>query len=130
MVANPQARVFTAFGAAYEILQRRYGGILVAKTFNVPVLQGVPIVPSDPERVFIAFKADVGIGIVGVWIAPIINPAEGFICTDTAVIFNERDHSLMPTLEWFGVSSFAGQSVFGITIRRDVQAGPIAEDIG
>lgn len=123
MASNPAARRFKAYGAALEAIQSRYGGLCAVSSTTLQLgLTALSVCPADPERIFLAI---VNLGANAVHLAPdpLVSATRGiFLGPGGGVIgFNERDDSLMPTLQWFGVAAGAANDCYLLTVRRDVQ---------
>ena len=129
MSANPEARKFQAFGAALESIQRRYGGLPAAKSTIIQLgLTIVEVCPNDSERLSLVF-VNLGGGVVYLAPDPSVSATRGIVIGPSggSVSMTERDDTLMPTLQWFGLSTLAATDCYLLTVRREVSTGKLDE---
>lgn len=122
---------YSASGAAMEILQKRYGGLLQFNTLTQTLQNGFAgeIIPFDPERVAVVF---VNVSAEILSIGPMTNPSilEGIqlgIGSAGILTFTEREHTILPCLAWFGSSAGVPSDIWVLTVRRDVRTGPVLD---
>jgi hypothetical protein len=118
---------FRAYGAALERIQRRYGGLCRVVTEEV-VVTTTPVVvaEADSERIFFAF---INLSADAVMLCPGVEASalRGFRLSPLggALLTNEEEDNIMPTLQWSAQGLAINLECFRITVRRDVQTNPM-----
>lgn len=108
--------------APYALAVKDYGGVLLVEQGVVTVgVAVVEVAGGDPERVTMTL---INLGTTDIFVSPevIVSTTRGIRlgANGGGVTMDAKEDGILQTLQWFGISSVAGQTVFRLTQRRTI----------
>lgn len=113
---------FPKLPAPFHLAATKYRGILLVEEAAVTVgVTSTEVSGGDPERVNMVL---INLSPANIYIAPRVVPTTGrgilLGASGGGVVFDAEIDGILTTLQWFGVATAAGSTLYRVTQRRHI----------